>query len=149
GKAIPLPTQQVEDIRERLFEPMGASRSVPWQEFEDVLQRILTEGMGPVRSAWGMERARQNLDALEKWKNQVQARDYHDLCRVQEIYNMVTVARCMLTAAMFREESRFGQCHNRLDFPETDDRGWLGQVLVHRNEEGEAQAMFLPLLDSR
>ena len=29
-------------------------------------------------------------------------------------------------AALHRKESRFGQCHYRLDFPETDDHNWLG-----------------------
>jgi adenylylsulfate reductase subunit A len=55
------------------------------------------------------------------------------------------VARCMITAAMHRKESRFGQCHYRLDFPETDDRNWLGQVTVMKDAEGRAQPLFWPL----
>jgi adenylylsulfate reductase subunit A len=143
--AMPVPESQVRDIRERLFEPMEAARTVSWHEFEDVLQRILTEGMGPVRSGWGMKIAWQKLDELEKYKNQVQAVTYHDLCRTQEVYNMLTVSRCMITAALYREESRFGQCHFRMDFPETDDLKWLGQIAVRRSADSQVQAKFVPL----
>ena len=142
---LPVVEKQVKKIRERIFAPLAESRTVSWHEYEDVLQRILTEGMGPVRSAWSMKTAWQKLDELQKWENQVTAETLHDLCRGQEVYNMLTVARCMITAALFREESRFGQCHYRLDFPETDDSQWLGQVAVNRNADGRATAQFLPL----
>ncbi|MGB9438923.1 MAG: FAD-binding protein, partial [Desulfobacterales bacterium] len=99
ARGLPVFKPQLDGIRQRLYGPLSASRSVDWREFEDVLQRILTEGMGPVRSAWGMKQAWQNLDLLEKWKDEVRARTYHDLCRTQEVYNMLTVARCMITAA--------------------------------------------------
>jgi len=141
----PIPERLVKEIKERVFAPMRESRTLSWQELEDVLQRTLTEGMGPVRSEWGMKKAWQNLDLLDQWKDQVGARTYHDLCRSQEVYNMLTVARCMITAALHRKESRFGQCHYRLDFPETDDRRWLGQVTVMQDAEGRAQPVFRPI----
>ena len=140
-----IPEQQVKEIKERVFGPMQESRSLSWQEFEDVLQRTLTESLGPVRSEWGMKKAWQNLDLLDQWRDQVGATTYHDLCRSQEVFNMITVARCMITAALHRKESRFGQCHYRLDFPETDDRNWLGQVTVMKNPEGRAEPVFLPI----
>jgi len=141
----PIPERQVKEIKERVFAPMQESRNLSWREFEDVLQRTLTQGMGPVRSEWGMKKAWQNLDLLDQWKDRVGAKTYHDLCRSQEIYNMITVARCMITAALHRKESRFGQCHYRLDFPETDDRNWLGQVTVMKDAEGRASPSFLPI----
>ena len=144
-KPVPIPDQQIREIYDRLFAPIEGAGSVSWQEFEDVLQRTLAEGMGPARSAWGMDKAWQNLDLIEKWKDQVKADDYHELCRVQEVYNMMTVARCMIRAAMFRQESRFGQCHYRLDFPETDDSKWLGQIMISRDQKGQPCTDFLPL----
>jgi len=145
ARGLPVFKPQLDGIRQRLYGPLSASRSVDWREFEDVLQRILTEGMGPVRSAWGMKQAWQNLDLLEKWKDEVRARTYHDLCRTQEVYNMLTVARCMITAARCRQESRFGQCHSRLDYPQTDDERWLGQIAVDRDPTGKPRTQFLPI----
>jgi adenylylsulfate reductase subunit A len=145
GKPAPVQGRQVDEIRDRLFAPMEGAGSVSWREFEDVLQRTLTEGMGPVRSAWGMEKTWNNLDLIEKWKDRVRVDDYHGLLRVQEVHNMMTVARCMIKAAMFREESRFGPCHFRLDFPETDDERWLGQILVKRDGKGQPCTEVLPI----
>ena len=145
ARGLPVYKPQLDGIRQRLYGPLSESRSVDWREFEDVLQRILTEGMGPVRSAWGMKQAWQNLDLLEKWKDEVRARTYHDLCRTQEVYNMLTVARCMITAARYRQESRFGQCHSRLDYPQTDDERWLGQIAVDRGTTGNPRTQFLPI----
>ena len=145
ANAMSVPENQVKEIRERLFAPLEEQRTVSWHEYEDVLQRTLAEGMGPARSDWGMKKAWQNLDELEKWKARVKAESYHDLCRTQEVYNMLTVARCMITAALYREESRFGQCHYRLDFPETDDSKWLGQVAINQSAGGKATPEFRPL----
>ena len=142
---LPVPEHQVEDIRQRLYGPMEESRRVDWREFEDVLQRILTEGMGPARSDWGMTQALRNLDLLEEWHDDVRARTYHDLCRTQEVYNMVTLARCMISAARYRKESRFGQCHSRLDYPHTDDDRWLGQIAVDLDAAGNPRTEFLPI----
>ena len=144
-RAMPVPENQVNNIRQRLFDPMKAERTVSWHEFEDVLQRILSEGMGPMRSGWGMKTAWRKLDELEKWQNQVRTETYHDLCRTQEVYNMLTVARCMITAALYRKESRFGQCHYRMDFPETDDNNWLGQIAVNKAANGGIQTQLVPL----
>ncbi len=145
AQGLPVAEPQVDGIRQRLYGPLNESRSVDWREFEDVLQRILTEGMGPVRSDWGMKQAWKNLDLLENWQDEVQAQTYHDLCRTQEVYNMLTVARCMISAALYRKESRFGQCHSRLDYPQTDDERWLGQIAVDRDTTGNPRTQFLPI----
>jgi adenylylsulfate reductase subunit A len=143
--SAPVSDQQVNEIRDHLFAPLEGAGSVSWHELEDVLQRTLAEGMGPVRSSWGMDKAWQNLDLIDIWKDQVKVGNYHDLCRVQEVYNMMTVARCMIRAALFRQESRFGPCHYRLDFPETDDSKWLGQITVNRDQKGQPNTEFFPL----
>lgn len=144
-KTLPVPKNLLHQIRERLYAPLQENRTVSWQEFEDVLQRTLAEGMGPARTDWGMKKTWENLNTLEKWQNQVYAETYHDLCRTQEVFNMLTVARCMVAAALYRKESRFGQCHNRLDFPETDDIKWLGQVTICQGKNGEGHPEFRPL----
>lgn len=144
-RAAEPPEGQIAAIRERLYAPLLSARRLDWREFEEVLQRTLTEGLGPSRSAWGLRKSSERLDTLEGWLGQVRAETYHDLCRAQEVFNMLTVARCMVAAALEREESRFGVCHRRLDFPETDDRRFLGQIAVFRGEGGRAATQFVPL----
>jgi adenylylsulfate reductase, subunit A len=141
----PIDPEQVRAIKERLFSPIQSTGDLDWHEFQDVLQRIITEGLGPVRSEWNLAKASQNIELLEKWRPRVQARNGHDLLRLHEVYNMLTVARCMLAAAMERRESRFGTCHQRLDFPDTDDHSRLGQLVVRSGENGLPHVVFQPL----
>ena len=139
------PSAQVRAARERLRRPMESQGGTSWQEFELVLQRIITEGLGPDRTAWGFEQAVSRLDRLEAWQDQVRCPTYHDLCRFQELLNIKTVARCMLAAADLRKESRFGLGHNRLDHPRTDDSNWLGQIKVFQGQGGQPETEFQPL----
>jgi adenylylsulfate reductase subunit A len=145
-KAPSIPDGKIREMQKEIYAPLHEpARSISWKEFEDVLQRVVTEGLGPVRSGPGLEKTKEKLVDLTKWFSQVKAENYHDLCRVHELRNMLTVAQGMVRAALFRTESRFGQCHYRLDFPATDDDRWLGQVLVKLNENGEITTSFLPL----
>ncbi len=136
---------QVEDIRHRLRAPMESEGRTSWREFENVLQRIVTEALGPARSAWGFELAGERLDRLEGWVDTVSCETFHDLCRFQELYNIMTTARCMLAAASHRTESRFGLCHQRIDFPDTDNERWQGQIRVTRDEQGLPACEFNPI----
>ncbi len=128
--------EQLEEARQRIQAPMLGRGKTSWREFEDVLQRIITEALGPSRSAWGFKQASERLDRLERWTDTVSCETFHDLCRFQELYNIMSVARCMLAAADHRTESRFGLCHNRIDFPDTDNENWQGQIKVTRNGGG-------------
>ena len=141
----PLSENQVIGYREQLYAPLIQSQGrISWQEFEDVLQRVITEGLGPVRTAAGLAKCREKLSLLTKQHSLLKANNYHELCRAHELRNLLTIAQAMTEAAEFRQESRFGQSHYRLDFPTTDDDNWLGQILV-RMVDGEPETSFLSL----
>ncbi|MFQ9491919.1 MAG: hypothetical protein ACLR0N_14130 [Bilophila wadsworthia] len=40
------------------------------------------------------------------------ARRIHDLPRLHEVHNLLTIGRCTVDAALYRQESRFGNCHS-------------------------------------
>lgn len=136
---------QVADIKDRIFAAMKGAGSTSWQAFEDTLQRIITESLGPTRSAWGFKLASERLDRLDGWIDTVSCPTFHDLCRFQELYNIMTVAKCMLAAASYRTESRFDLCHNRTDFPDRDDENWLGQIHVLKDDGGRPDCRFVPV----
>lgn len=141
-----VPEETIETLRRNVYAPLNESgRAVSWQEFEDALQRLITEGLGPVRHASGLRRLEKKLADLTQLFFQVKAGSYHDLCRIHELRNMLTVAQGMAQAAFFRTESRFGQSHYRMDFPLTDDANWCGEVLVYLNVEGKVTTSFFPL----
>ena len=69
-----------------------------------------------------------NEDTLKQANQQVEylynnlARDNNPLA-YYEVMNMLTVARIIIQAALWRQESRGG--HFRSDYPERDDVRWL------------------------
>jgi adenylylsulfate reductase subunit A len=136
---------QVSDIKDRIYAATKGGGRTSWQAFEDTLQRIITESLGPQRSAIGFNLASDRLDRLAGWIDTVSCPTFHDLCRFQELYNIMTVARCMLAAASCRTESRFDICHNRIDFPERDDENWLGQIQVQKSDSGTPDCRFVPI----
>ncbi len=127
-----LPEAQIEAGREQAYAPLNSQGTINWRELEDVTQRVITEGLGPVRTGAGLAKCRENLALLADQFSLLKANNYHELCRVHELRNRLTVAQAMTEAAEFRRESRFGQSHFRLDFPDTDDANWLGQVVVNK-----------------
>jgi adenylylsulfate reductase subunit A len=146
GGSAPEPSKsQVSSIKDRLSQAAEGGGTTSWQAFEDSLQRIITESLGPQRSEWGFKLAVGRLDRLAGWIDTVSCPTFHDLCRFQELYNIMTVSRCMLAAASFRKESRFALCHNRIDFPQQDDEKWQGQIQVVKNDAGVPDCRFEPI----
>jgi succinate dehydrogenase/fumarate reductase flavoprotein subunit len=63
--------------------------------------------------------------------------------RCLETGNLVTVGEIMTQAALARKESRFIPYHYRVDYPQTDDERWCGQIAVWQ-ECGTARTEFVP-----
>ena len=135
---------QVKGIQERVFAPMDPKRKIDWREFELTLQRIMTEGAGPSRNKNKLESALAKLDKVQAASELVGAKNLHDLLRLHEVHNLLTIGRCSVKGALFREESRFGICHFREDFPEQDDKRFLGQVVVSRGKDGDVSLALKP-----
>lgn len=128
---------QITRIHERVYAPFDPERRIGWKEFEMALQRILTEGAGPCRTAYRLQIAQEKLERLQSASELVGATTPHDLLRLHEVHNLLTIGRCTVNAALHREESRFGNCHYREDFPEQNDERFLGQVVVSRESDGK------------
>ncbi len=64
--------------------------------------------------------------------------------RSNESRSLLEVAEIMVQAAMFGKESRNKPYHHRLDYPETDNENWCGQVLIRKAGDG-VEIQFLPL----
>ncbi|HSR11073.1 MAG TPA: fumarate reductase/succinate dehydrogenase flavoprotein subunit, partial [Thermodesulfobacteriota bacterium] len=64
----------------------------------------------------------------------------HDLSKLFEVENIVKCATLSATASAERRESRWGNAHQRTDFPETDNANWLCHVDLRRGGGGEILA---------
>jgi succinate dehydrogenase/fumarate reductase flavoprotein subunit len=82
------------------------------------------------KAVWWMERIRRE-DLPE-----IKAVDYHDLLKTYEIGCILRVGEMMARASLFREESRWGYQHWRVDIPEKK-QGWEKQwVVVSKGPQG-------------
>jgi succinate dehydrogenase/fumarate reductase flavoprotein subunit len=48
-------------------------------------------------------------------------------------------------ASLFREESRWGLYHFRVDYPETDNRNWFVHVQLKKGTDGEMSCFKRPV----
>ena len=81
-------------------------------------------------AVWWMERIRRE-DVPR-----IKAVDYHDLLKVHEIKSILTVGEMMARASLFRDESRWGYHHWRVDIPYKKQE-WDGVwVIIRKGAEG-------------
>ena len=139
-----IPEQDIHAERARLMEPLERPGGLHYRELEDVLRRIMKEYVGPARTEVGLCTAARKIARLKNDLSRLGARNPHELMRCLETEHLVTVGEVMSHAALARKESRFIPYHYRLDYPETDDRNWGGQIVVHR-QNGELRTEFVPM----
>ena len=103
------------------------------------VQRTMTDGSGPVRTAESTARTAARLrELLAEPPAAVTTGAW-------ETTNLAHLGLALTTAAQAREETRGG--HERGDFPDRDDRVWLGHLDHVRTPEGVFMT-FLPQKDA-
>ena len=118
----------------RLVAPLQRASGWHYSEVETVLRKIMKEYVGPMRSGIGLETAQRKLAALREDIPKLKATNPHELMRCLETDELLTVGEIMAAAAFARKESRFIPYHYRLDYPETDNEHWGGQIVVSQRD---------------
>lgn len=85
------------------------------------LQAVMWSDVGIIRDYNGLKRANDKVEHLYNFLCQGD-----DLLAYMEMVNMLTVARIVIQAALWRKESRGG--HFRSDYPQRDDLNWIKHV---------------------
>jgi adenylylsulfate reductase subunit A len=144
-RKMPSPSEvEISEMKSDVYRPIAEKGDMTYKEFEAVIQRIMTDHMATQRTRVGMETALKKLKSLGEYLSRLGAKDYHGLMRVSESKNIYAMSRIMTNTALFREESRFGLFHNRLDYPNTEEK-WTGQVVIEKSDDEELKLMFEPL----
>lgn len=137
----PYPEEAVLAEQERVDRITQRDQGLSHEEVEKVLRKIMTENVGPMRTEISLKNARRKLIKLKPKLSHLKAHNYHELMRCLEAQSLVTVGQIMTEAALARKESRQIPYHYRLDYPETNDEEWAGQILVWQ-ENGAIQTAF-------
>ena len=137
-------TESGEEKR-RVFAPMDPKRGVTHLEFEEVVRKIMTDHLIPIRNEVSLNTALGKLKRMEACKDQLRAANYHELMRVHEAQSLLNVGRICCTASLARKESRFIPYFYRNDYPEQNDGEFCGLMLVKKGGHSEIKTDFHPL----
>jgi succinate dehydrogenase/fumarate reductase flavoprotein subunit len=112
------------------------SLEVVVREFEYKFRRLVNEYVAPPKSGRKLERFLSETDSMVREQDDLPAVDPHQLMKVFEVKAGLFCARMAARASLFRTESRFGLYHERVDYPEKDDKNWKTRVLITAGPNG-------------
>lgn len=117
-------------------------------EIREEIERLMFEMVGFGRTEGQLKQALERIESIER--NDLQSLSISDKSRIYnvewaealELYNIVLVARLVITSALHRTESR--GCHFRRDHPNQDDNKWAVNVIL-RQQNGEILVEDIPI----
>ncbi|HWR29738.1 MAG TPA: fumarate reductase/succinate dehydrogenase flavoprotein subunit [Negativicutes bacterium] len=135
---FPIDTNQVSEERKRLFAPLNSAGKVEPDELEYKIRRVIKPYLkspkaGP-RLNIALDYVRQFRDDLGK----VRARDYHQIMKVTEISAIIDSLEMAARASLARTESRWGDAHFRVDYPEKDLDWGQHFVVIEKDQSSGA-----------
>ena len=141
--ALSYPKPSASEVRDRLAALQSAVRRhqkgalhVPVRDFEYKYRRLVNEYVAPPKSASRLSRFLKETDPMVRDQDDLPAADPHGLMKVFEAKAGLFSARLAALFSLFREESRFGLYHERVDFPKKDDANWLTRIIGYKGSEG-------------
>ena len=126
--------ERIQQEKERVFRPLHSEEGIRQEKFEAAVRQVMNYYMGYVRSGKGMSVALEKLAFIESRKDEVMAKNLHELMRAHESFHLLRT--CMLTtmASLERRETRF--VYRRSDYPDID-HSYDDRLLVVFRKDGE------------
>ncbi|MFK3771557.1 fumarate reductase/succinate dehydrogenase flavoprotein subunit [Pseudomonas sp. NPDC089406] len=129
--------QQVEREQARVFAPLRREHGLPAAQVEYKLRRMVNDYLQPPKVTKKMEIGLARFAEIERDLEQMKASNPHELMRAMEVAVIRDCAEMAARASLFREESRWGLYHHRVDFPERNDGEWFVHCHLKKGEDGE------------
>lgn len=117
--------EQVERERARVFAPLQREHGLPPAQVEYKLRRMVNDYLQPPKVTKKMEIGLARFAEIERDLEQMKANNPHELMRAMEVSVIRDCAEMAARSSLFREESRWGLYHHRVDFPERNDGEWF------------------------
>ncbi|MGY4524712.1 fumarate reductase/succinate dehydrogenase flavoprotein subunit [Pseudomonas sp. UBA4617] len=128
---------QVERERARVFAPLQREHGLPPAQVEYKLRRMVNDYLQPPKVTRKMEIGLARFAEIERDLAQMKASNPHELMRAMEVSVIRDCAEMAARASLFREESRWGLYHHRVDFPERNDGEWFCHCHLKKGGNGE------------
>lgn len=141
---VPLPGEQVQALKEKLYAPMGQGTLKPKDVWRKLNTLISYYDVCILKSEESLNAALAELDRIEREDlPRMGAADPHYLLKYKEVEGIITLTRLYLEASKTRKESR--GAHYRTDYPQRNDAEYLGWVCQKRAADGSVQNFIEPV----
>jgi succinate dehydrogenase/fumarate reductase flavoprotein subunit len=123
--------RQIDAEKVRVYAPVYRKNGMDWKELNAGICKILQDYCGELKNEEILSIGLKWLDELEAGEAaSARARNPHELCRVLEVYNIITVGRMMFEASRARKASSSHLDFTRTDYPEVDPPEWHKWVTI-------------------
>ena len=126
---------QVERERQRVWAPLSRRDGLPPNQVEYKLRRMVNDYLQPPKVTRKMEIGLSRFEAIREDLDRLQANNPHELMRALEVHAIRDCAEMAARASLYRTESRWGLYHNRVDYPERNDKEWFVHVQLKKDNE--------------
>jgi succinate dehydrogenase/fumarate reductase flavoprotein subunit len=139
---------QIEDVRKKIEKRMTRSdKKIDVRDIEFKARRLINDYLVSPKNAYKLNRWLEWADAFhEELDEEVATENVHDLVKTFEVENIIKCATFSAISSLERKESRWGNAHQRTDFPDLDDQNWLCHVDLQKGEDQEVRTFKRPLV---
>jgi succinate dehydrogenase/fumarate reductase flavoprotein subunit len=132
--------RQIETEKERVYAPIKRKNGIDWKELNAGVCKVMTDYCGEFKSEELLKIGLQWFAEMEAGEVQSSfARNPHELARLLEVFNILTVGRMIMEGSRARKNTDPSLGFFRLDFPETKSPGQPKWVTV-KLESGKVKA---------
>jgi succinate dehydrogenase/fumarate reductase flavoprotein subunit len=146
GRDLPaISDDAIETERRRIFAPLERPNGLPAQQYEYKLRRLVNDYLQPPKTEIRMQTGLRHFMRAKEELDELGAASPHDLMRVLECHFIRDCAEMAARASLFRQESRWGLYHYRLDYPELNNQDWFCHVNLKQDAAGNMTLFKRPV----
>ena len=137
----------VEQETQRLLSPLNTERKdgITWKELNMAIAKAMQNYCGGVKCEPLLLEGVDLLDSYEReMVPRLAAQNPHELMRIHEVLDILTVARIVLHASLARKASSEPLCFRRSDYPAEEPPEARHHIAI-REENGQVSARNVPL----
>ncbi|WP_298905427.1 fumarate reductase/succinate dehydrogenase flavoprotein subunit [uncultured Nostoc sp.] len=127
-------TDFLEAEKARIYAPLTRPNGVLHTQVEYKLRRLVNDYLQPPKSGNKIEIGLKHFVQYQETLDLMGARDPHELMRSLEVHFIRDCAEMAARASLYRQETRWGLYHYRLDYPEKNDDEWFCHVNLKKDE---------------
>lgn len=133
--------EQIEREKERIYAPLNNNplKSISWKELNMGISKTMQNYCGGEKVDDLLEIGLQRLKEYEaNVIPDTYAANPHDLVRLLEVFDILTVSQIIVTSCLQRKSSSRVLCFERMDYPEMDPERDRRFITVKQTEQGIA-----------